>query len=393
MRKDVAKRIELYDKYIIEGYNSGKTIQELADELGIKPQKVKYIAHKNGVTKRWKRDNDSFIAEARKIHGEAYDYSKVDYRGNKVKVIITCKVHGDFLQTPHMHISKKQQGCPKCNTSSHHRKVMMMLDRLGVEYQTNDRQTLKGRELDIFIPSKNLAIEVNGAYYHTLNKLGDKYYHYNKFKDCEDLGIRLLQFWDKDIDNNYDLVESMIRNALGVIENRVYARNCVVKSVSASQYADFLKNNHLEGKRNSSIKLGLHHNDTLVAVMGFSKHKDGGYELDRFCSLKDTVVVGAFSKLLKQAPKGKIVSYSFNRYSNGDVYRKNGFTFLRENKTSLFYLYQGEIRNRNQFMKYKLRQKLGVDDNDPRTERELAEELGALQIFDAGTRTWILHNT
>lgn len=53
-----------------------------------------------------------FIDKARKIHGNKYDYSKVDYVNHKTKVCIVCPKHGDFWQTPICHLSG--QGCIKC---------------------------------------------------------------------------------------------------------------------------------------------------------------------------------------------------------------------------------------------------------------------------------------
>lgn len=58
-------------------------------------------------------NTDSFIEEARKIHGDTYDYSQVEYKGIDEKVTIICPKHGPFVQTPYQHLSRKQ-GCPKC---------------------------------------------------------------------------------------------------------------------------------------------------------------------------------------------------------------------------------------------------------------------------------------
>jgi hypothetical protein len=53
-----------------------------------------------------------FIDKSKKIHGDKFDYSKVDYRTAKTKVTVTCKEHSDFLVTPNNHLSGN--GCPKC---------------------------------------------------------------------------------------------------------------------------------------------------------------------------------------------------------------------------------------------------------------------------------------
>ena len=56
---------------------------------------------------------DEFIQKAKEIHGDKYDYSKSIYVKMSDKVIITCQIHGDFQQTPSNHITH-QQDCQKC---------------------------------------------------------------------------------------------------------------------------------------------------------------------------------------------------------------------------------------------------------------------------------------
>ena len=60
--------------------------------------------------------NEEWIEKAKIIHCNKYDYSKVDFKGNKNKVIIICKIHGDFLQNPKNHILQIH-GCPKCSST------------------------------------------------------------------------------------------------------------------------------------------------------------------------------------------------------------------------------------------------------------------------------------
>jgi hypothetical protein len=61
----------------------------------------------------------TFIAESKDVHEDRYDYSKVNYTSSHVKVIITCKTHGDFLCSPANHKSGK--GCPKCAKNGYKR--------------------------------------------------------------------------------------------------------------------------------------------------------------------------------------------------------------------------------------------------------------------------------
>ena len=60
-----------------------------------------------------KKTTEEFIKDAIKVHGDKYDYSKVEYIKSCKNVIIICKIHGDFLTNPGNHINSKS-GCPMC---------------------------------------------------------------------------------------------------------------------------------------------------------------------------------------------------------------------------------------------------------------------------------------
>lgn len=66
-----------------------------------------------------KKTQEQFLEEAHEVHKDEngnplYSYEKAKYNGTHEKVVITCKIHGDFEQTPKKHISSKQ-GCAKCS--------------------------------------------------------------------------------------------------------------------------------------------------------------------------------------------------------------------------------------------------------------------------------------
>lgn len=59
-----------------------------------------------------RKTTKEFIENAKKVHGDKYNYDKVNYINNKSKVVITCPIHGDFEQRPNDHLSG--YGCYKC---------------------------------------------------------------------------------------------------------------------------------------------------------------------------------------------------------------------------------------------------------------------------------------
>lgn len=67
-----------------------------------------------------RKTTEQFIADALKVHGDKYSYAHCDYKGNKVKVKILCRIHGVFEQRPNCHLSGK--GCRDCSTIKVHEK-------------------------------------------------------------------------------------------------------------------------------------------------------------------------------------------------------------------------------------------------------------------------------
>ena len=114
-----------------------------------------------------------FITKARKIHGDKYDYSKVEYIKNNIKVCIICPQHGEFWQTPHSHL--RGQGCPICNESHLENEIRMLLNNKKIEFKTQKRFEWLGRQsLDFYIPKYSIAIECQGEQHFVKIKMFNK---------------------------------------------------------------------------------------------------------------------------------------------------------------------------------------------------------------------------
>ena len=114
-----------------------------------------------------------FIAKARKIHGDKYDYSKVEYIKNYIKVCIICPTHGEFWQTPHMHLHG--HGCPICNESHLKNEIRMLLNNKKIEFDAQKRFEWLGRQsLDFYIPKYKIAIECQGEQHFVKIKMFNK---------------------------------------------------------------------------------------------------------------------------------------------------------------------------------------------------------------------------
>jgi hypothetical protein len=86
-------------------------------------------------------DTKSFIEEARKKHGDRYDYSKVEYVDAKTKVCIICPIHGEFWQTPNNHL--RNRGCYKCG-----RKISSLKQSLSTKQFIEKALKVHGNKYD-----------------------------------------------------------------------------------------------------------------------------------------------------------------------------------------------------------------------------------------------------
>ena len=145
---------------------------------------------KSMVELRRKKDEIHFELKAKRIHGNTYDYSNVEYKSATKKIKIICKKHGEFLQTPNIHLDGC--GCPKCNESSGERKIRIFLENKQISFvqqKTFDEcintKTFKKLKFDFYLPEFNLCIEFDGRQHNqSVDKFGgEKELLNNIFKD------------------------------------------------------------------------------------------------------------------------------------------------------------------------------------------------------------------
>lgn len=346
--------------------------------------------------KQFTKTKEEFIKDAIEAHGDKYDYSKVEYINSQTKVIIMCSKHGEFEQLPYDHIGK--HGCVKCSSSISKAEVEIStyIESLGVTTQTSSISIIPPNQLDIYIPSHKIAIEYNGLYYHNETRV-DKNYHLNKTIECEKLGIQLIHIFEDEWLAKEEIVKSRLRNILGLTENKVFGRKCIIKDVVSSESRVFLDNNHIQGSINARVRIGLYYNDELVSLMCFNKPRAGigskydGYELSRFCNKLNTSVIGGGDKLLKYFIKtyqpNEIISYADRRWSNGNLYEKLGFTMKSISKPNYWYIFGKKRKHRFGFRKSVLI-KEGFDTN--KSEHQIMLDREIYRIYDSGTKTYSL---
>ena len=156
---------------------------------------------------------EQFIEKAKSVHGNKYDYSKVEYINYDNKVCIVCPKHGEFLQEASNHLQGK--GCPFCSESKLEREIRILLTDNNISYEYNKtKKWLNGLRLDFYLPEYNVAIECQGIqHFEPVDFAGkgeewsNKNFLENKERDklkkffCDKNKVKLIYFLGNNINN------------------------------------------------------------------------------------------------------------------------------------------------------------------------------------------------
>ena len=420
-------------KYGCKSTLQSKEVKEKIKEKNKKKYGSEYSTQKN--IKNYEDLNKKYIEFFFKDKKEKIDFEKL------------CDYYNISITTAYRYINKFDINyISVSNIEKNINKEFNNVFKLKNKQIINIKEDGKKRklELDLFNEKEKIAIEYNGLMYHSFGKSKHTIFNnYEKEKEkfskkkknyekhllktelCEDKKIQLFHIFENEWlnEDKRNIWKSMINNKLKKeVIKRVFARKCYVEVLTNEQLSKkrkqtnnrmskkFENENHLQGSGISSIKIGLFYNEEvdgkvikkLVSLMTFGKSRynhNYEYELIRFCTLKNYQVVGGASKLLKKFerefnPKS-LISYANRRWSNGNLYKQLGFTFLNKTPANFFYFKENEkkLKSRNSFQKHKLKEmyKKGIlkEYDDNLTAILNAYNNGYRRIWDSGNLSFI----
>jgi len=335
--------------------------------------------------------NDKFKELCRMAHPD-YILDKVEYVASQEKVCVICPKHGEFYACPDALLQGK--GCPKCgNHLSRFEDELygILCDKLGTDNVIKgDKTVLDGMELDIYVPKLNIAIELNGLRWHCEKYKKDKNYHLSKTNRCNEKGVKLIHIFEDEWLEKKEIVIKKILNILKLNNSRrIFARKCQCKVIDRHEAKVFLEKNHIQGFVRSTIYLGCFFCGELVGVMSFIG-RNGKFELNRYATNNDVMVIGGGSKLFKyfvdKYLPNEVKTFLDRRYcidENDNLYTKLGFKLGAVIKPNYTYTNgHGKRRHKFNFRKQKLSFRYGFPLS--MTEREMTEKLGYYKIYDCG---------
>lgn len=317
---------------------------------------------------------------------------------NKIDLICP-KGHGYPVR-----FSEFQQGnrCPMCVAKHTSKMEQEVLDWVKSYYPSTKKMRFsengKRTEFDIVVPELKLAIEVNGIYWHSETFRPDKEFHANKMLLANKKGLRLITIFEDEWKQRNSQVKGFLLSVLRKNEKRVFARKTELKIIEKEIAGPFLDQNHIQGRGQIKIAYGLYFENELLGVITGNSHHRGGYSqsivLNRLAFKSGVSVVGGSSKLdmaLRQYAKtngySSVISWSDNRWSEGNVYKKLGYEMAERLPPDYTYVSQKIRISKQSSQKKHLLKKgaIGV------TETEMANSLGYKRIWDCGKIKWTLN--
>lgn len=362
-----------------------KTIYSI--NIGQGCQECGYRASSNKRRKTQKQFND----DARQMGYEVLG----SYTGSMGKIKINCVTHGPF--TIIAGDLMQGHGCQKCaeTYSKPQGELFNFVKDKHSDTLENTRKIIGPLEIDVYIPSLKIGIEYCGLRWHSEQFQKNKNYHYDKMKKCQEKGVHLITIFEDEWLERKDQVKNHLLSVLGKTCIKIGARKTEIREVSKKEALQFLQQTHIQGGIRLEIAFGLYYQSELVGIITGSKHhrqsQDKVFVLNRMSFKHGTSINGGASKLLKRlmsyakdAGYSKIISWSDNRWSEGNVYNKVGFLLTQELKPDYFY-----VKNQTRISKQSCQKKdLLKNGGIGNTELEMAKSLGYSRIWDCGKKRW-----
>lgn len=308
-------------------------------------------------------------------HGQ--DFGKMRYQQAEIN---NGGIHPmQLCERPHYTVSKGELALAN-----------IIRQRFNIEVEQSNRIILQGKEIDIWVPSKNLGIEYNGEYWHSEAVDCPHNSMRNKQLLAKEQGISLINIWETEWYQRPEQILNFLEARLGN-PIRIHARKCEIGLLHPQIVKEFINTYHIQPIQSASVAYGLYHDGELLSCMIFDKHHRNNKEwvLKRFCTKTGYLIVGGATKLLKHAIKEQqfpsLMTWSDNRWSEGNVYQKMGFQLKDEYGPDYAYWTGSTIRSKQSC------QKKMIGARPDQTERDRTIEMGFTRIWDCGKKAWNLN--
>lgn len=325
-----------------------------------------------------------------------HGYALIEWNGHQKDSIVICP-KGHEVSLNFNSFKNHNARCIKCSpVSKPEEELSEWISSMGMtSSKKRFKKDLSGSfEIDIYIPDKQIGLEFNGLYWHS-EKFKEKNFHLEKTNMAQKQGIRVIHIFEDEWLNRKMQVKGYLKSVIGLNSRKIPGRKTQVVSLDQDTCSAFLNENHIQGKYYGHIRLGLIFEGELVGVMlGSSHHRKADKSaivLSRMCFKYDTTIQGGAGKLFSEFKRialvlgyKEVISWSDNRWSEGNIYQTLGFQKDATLRPDYSYIYGGRRLSKQSCTKKMLLKKGAIGN----TEADMARSLGYLKIYDCGKIRW-----
>lgn len=387
----------LYQRYVIDR----ATYAELCEEFNVSPISLNRILKRNNIelirSVKHKDEWDDFAAFVKQMfkqRQEKIGIIELAHYFDVTPASVRGKIRENNLQQyVEVYRSYAEQQWEK------------WLHEQNIEFKSHDRNIIAPQEIDIILEPYGIGIEINPTVTH--NSDVDVYggepkkttYHQHKARAAEQAGINLISVFDW---HDEDKLKNII---LGLCQRneKIFARRTFVNQLDVSTEREFLEKYHLQGYISSKYAYGLydHRSGELLAVMSFKEPRydnkeQAEWELLRFCTKAGINVIGGASKLfcafVREHNPSSVMSFANMDISNGNVYEKMGFSFVRYTSPSYQWV---KLNDPSEHYSWNLVKQMGFDKlfgtnyGKGTSNTALMLENGFVRVFNSGNKVYV----
>ena len=298
-----------------------------------------------------------------------------------------------------------RSGCLHCafnGTSKSEKEMIAFIKSIIPDKDINvrDRQLLLSihREVDVYIPSLQIAIEFNGLYWHSKQAGRGENYHYDKWFACKNKGVRLITIWEDDWRDKQDAVKSFLSSVLKPESNTDKKKSIV--NVAKNDAKSFIRNNclssYITSKNQGDLKYvgSCDDNGDIKSLLSYSMN-------DNVCKIYLYGDNFSFKSLIKhivsmcqESNVSTIMTYSDNDISDESVYAEIGFSLKNDYMSNKWVVNPFDDCSRHHLSDYNLSRLESDPDllfEDGKSVDNLVDLNKMWMIHGSGLSEWVLH--
>jgi len=249
--------------------------KEKTKQTNLEKRGVEWVPQDPEVKNKVRQTHVSRVIEKINEKMNNSDLEFIDEFVNVTNLIkVKCKKCNYVFETILDYVFHDYGKCPKCypkNSSFNEREIREFIESIipNEKIIYNDRKILDGKEIDILVPSKKIAIEHNGIFWHSEKAGITKEYHSKKTNLCNNQNYEMIHIFEDEWSYNKSLVKNKLSYKLK--EDTLFYNNvCNISILEKEESKIFIRKNDLYELKNFDQSLGIKNTEKILALITFS---------------------------------------------------------------------------------------------------------------------------